>query len=379
MKEKTLATNTATPEVQIKANGDLSLKGTDRQEVSAATRYTANLTLRQEGEVIQVICLDDCSVSLPSGATVSVERVGGDSRVTNLTGALHMQKVGGDLALIEVGAVDIERVGGDCLAKDIQGSLNIQQVGGDFTGQAIQGAINLEKVGGDITLQGAGGAAEGRAGGDLRLGFANPQLPASNLRCGGDLELFIQPGSSGVFNINSNGEDIVLNLEGRHETIEERSYTLTLGTGGDTSTLQAGGDVIITDKTWTEDIISEFPDQPDMESLRQLDVEIDAHVERVTRRAEEAARRAEHRIQAAMNRMENANWGMDRGIRQNMLKGLEGLKNLDSLRGKPFGAPQPARDPVTDDERLMVLKMVQDKKISVEEAEKLLRAMEGKK
>jgi hypothetical protein len=214
---------------------------------------------------------------------------------------------------------------------------------------------------------------QARAGGDLRMGFTVPQLPANNLRCSGDLELFVQPGSRGVLNINSNSEDIVLNLKGKHESIEERNYTLTLGEGGDASTLQAGGDVIITDKSWTEDIVGDFPEQPDMESLRQLDVEIDAHVARVTRRAEEAARRAEHRIQSAMNRMENTNWGMEGTIRQNVLKGLEGRF------GRPFTPPQPPGDPVTDDERLMVLKMVQDKKISVEEAEKLLRAMEGRK
>jgi hypothetical protein len=34
--------------------------------------------------------------------------------------------------------------------------------------------------------------------------------------------------------------------------------------------------------------------------------------------------------------------------------------------------------PVSDDERLTILKMLQEKKISVEEAEKLLAALEGK-
>jgi hypothetical protein len=104
-----------------------------------------------------------------------------------------------------------------------------------------------------------------------------------------------------------------------------------------------------------------------------LDVDIDAHVARATRRAEEAARRAEHRIQSAMNRMENTHWGMGGRVGGDFMKGM----NLHM--GNPFTPPQPPRDLVTDDERLMVLKMVQDKKISVEEAEKLLRAMEGRK
>ena len=39
--------------------------------------------------------------------------------------------------------------------------------------------------------------------------------------------------------------------------------------------------------------------------------------------------------------------------------------------------PKPAA-PVSDDERLTVLKMLQEKKITIEEAEKLLAALEGK-
>ena len=44
---------------------------------------------------------------------------------------------------------------------------------------------------------------------------------------------------------------------------------------------------------------------------------------------------------------------------------------------RPAAPAQPA-EPVTNDERMMILKMVESKKISVEEAEKLLEALEGK-
>jgi hypothetical protein len=40
--------------------------------------------------------------------------------------------------------------------------------------------------------------------------------------------------------------------------------------------------------------------------------------------------------------------------------------------------PRPQSEPVTDEERLTILKMLQDKKISLQDAEKLLAALEGK-
>ncbi len=373
MKEKTLVTLTATPQVQVKASGDLALKGHERQEVSAVSRYTGNLTMRQEGDVLQIVCLDDCSLTVPTGSTIIIERAAGDARISNVTGSLKVQNVGGDLALFETGQVEIEKVGGDLLAHHLHGGFTIQQIGGDFTGDDIQGIINCGKVGGDIVLRQAGGSFEGRAGGDLRLGLVMTKLPVCNLRCGGDIQFFIPSGSSGVLNIISNGEDIQLNLGNDYKSIEERSYNLTLGEGGDQLTLQAGGDVTISDQPWTEEVIPDYADNMDMESLHQLDEEVSAHVERATRRAQEAAHRAEQRIQSAMNRMEQARWGTlgDR---------IHGrvMEKFNRKFGEPVDSPVPPHDAVTDEERLMVLKMVQDKKITVEEAEKLLRSMEGK-
>jgi len=43
----------------------------------------------------------------------------------------------------------------------------------------------------------------------------------------------------------------------------------------------------------------------------------------------------------------------------------------------PHG-PVPTGEPVSDEERLSILKMLQDKKITLEDAEKLLAALEGK-
>jgi hypothetical protein len=43
----------------------------------------------------------------------------------------------------------------------------------------------------------------------------------------------------------------------------------------------------------------------------------------------------------------------------------------------PRGVPTPPADPVSDEERMAILKMLQEKKITAEEAEKLLAALEG--
>jgi hypothetical protein len=46
-------------------------------------------------------------------------------------------------------------------------------------------------------------------------------------------------------------------------------------------------------------------------------------------------------------------------------------------KGVP-NAPIPASEPVSEDERMAILKMLAEKKITAEQAEKLLSALEGK-
>ena len=54
-----------------------------------------------------------------------------------------------------------------------------------------------------------------------------------------------------------------------------------------------------------------------------------------------------------------------------------GLGKTNPDRSASSAVP-PIDQPVSDEERLTILRMLQDKKISMEDAEKLLAALEGK-
>ncbi len=101
-----------------------------------------------------------------------------------------------------------------------------------------------------------------------------------------------------------------------------------------------------------------------------------SHLEAANRRAESAGHRASIKIEAAMRRAEAK-------ARAAEVRARRGQANLHVGIGRwnwdisPHG-PDQAAAPVSDDERLTILKMLQEKKISVEEAEKLLAALEGK-
>ena len=101
-------------------------------------------------------------------------------------------------------------------------------------------------------------------------------------------------------------------------------------------------------------------------------------LEAATRRAEATGQRASIRIEAAMRRAE----AKARAAEVRARRGQANMQaNVNIGRWKwdftPAGPVQTSA-PISDDERLTILKMLQEKKISIEEAEKLLAALEGK-
>jgi hypothetical protein len=88
---------------------------------------------------------------------------------------------------------------------------------------------------------------------------------------------------------------------------------------------------------------------------------------------EQATERAQRKIEAANRRIEQK-------VRDAERRG-RGKAALEIGRWNwnfsPKGVPIPPKQQVSDEERLAILKMLQEKKITSEEAEKLLAALEG--
>jgi hypothetical protein len=98
--------------------------------------------------------------------------------------------------------------------------------------------------------------------------------------------------------------------------------------------------------------------------------------ERATERAQERVRRAQERMEqkmaAAQRKMEYQSQAMERAARRGRHHVGMGIFTVPT-------SPRPASppgEPVKEEERLMILRMLEQKKITMEEAEKLLTALE---
>jgi hypothetical protein len=151
------------------------------------------------------------------------------------------------------------------------------------------------------------------------------------------------------------------------EDVTER--VVVLGDGSAKVTLNAGGDVRVSNRADAGESADEFG------NFAGINFDFSGLGDRINRRMEQASRRAQQKVEEAARRIERKTRESERHAHRHARVGMEiGRWNWDF---SPKGVPVPPAESVSEEERMSILKMLQDRKITAEEAEKLLAALEG--
>jgi hypothetical protein len=394
------------PLVHLKAYGSVQIFGIDENEVRCDIESPQLATLVEEDGQVFITANDSCDLYLPVSASIEIEKVMGSAKITRIKNKIEVTKVFGNLVLFDIdtavvekvggnfsvsktaGRVQVEKVagnltvedvdtficekiGGNCQVKNVSGSLDIQKAGGKFLGEAIGNLIGGTKIGGSFTARGIQLSGDLNVGGRIKLenvGFTNDQ----NTRAGGNIDVTLADGQKDfIFKLRSG--DARIRIKVQEDDIEHRgsTYEYQIGKGKMTVTLVAGGRISLMDQVdFHEEILGDLSDQFEFEESA-LDEMIRSRVNSATKMAEAKVKSAEIRLEQIRERLEK-----QRGI------DIDFGFGESEKRVRPPGTPIPpvkrsaGKKGATDEERLMILQMLQDKKISVEEAEILFRALE---
>jgi hypothetical protein len=355
MLKKTLAVRPNFKIVVTSSPGDLRLTGWDRDEVSAKTDGDT-LDLVLNGETVTINCDDDLILTVPQGAAVQIENADGDVAVRTLRGALSFGTVSGDLALREVGAVAIGTLEGDLSLRTSSGPISAAEVSGDVSIRDVKGNISLQSVEADLYLSGINGNVMAHVQGDASL-YLNPVAGmAINVSAEDDILLHLPANANATMTLSSDDPDDIQVQVPAAMISGKNPRSVILGDGSAVIKLEAEGDILVTSESGQWEDAAEFANFGEGWGMADLS-------DRINRRVQEATRRAQRQAEAAARRTE-----------QKMSQ--QGRRFSFNWGGQP-GHPMPPAEPVSDEERMAILKMLQDKKISAEDAEKLLAALEG--
>jgi hypothetical protein len=419
--DKQFATTSASPQIQLQISGDLRLKGQDEFVVMAKSDNPEDLSLEARDDQVVIRSSGNCSVRVPRAAVIQVQAVHGNANFKALEGELSVDIVNGDLDLRSVGRINIGTVNGNVSAKNVDGDLKIVQANGDVSMRGVQGDFTVTgKVSGNLTLSDIGGSATATADGNITLRLDPTPGHQYIFYCRGNVFCRLSEEASAEISVPK-ASQVMVDLPGIHASAPVQTpYALTLGEGDAKVTLSADGNVILDThapdwgmEDFDIDIGSEVEGMADAVSqqisqqvdlqMRMIEEQLNAqlaslsmrlsaakltedqarHIEerareasqRATERAQERVRRAQERMEqklaAAQRKMEYRAQAHERAARH----GRHAFSFNFPTAPTP---PTPMGEPVSEEERLVILRMLEQKKITMEQAEELLSALEGK-
>jgi hypothetical protein len=355
-----------TPKIWIdEIGGDISVVGWDGSEILIKAD-DEEIHLEQNGDQVRMTCRDDVSLRVPKGSSLTFTSIQGDAAIRGVSGSIEIKEITGDLSMREVGSVSIESIQADFSLKGARGNLYIKNASGDVSIRDVDGNVNIDSVADDLALRGARGNIKVNVGEDVVV-YLEPRDDGQYMVTAGDDILLVLPPSANA-TITMQGDEIDVEWPDTENDPEATERVVTLGSGAAKIMLRAGGDVRLTNQANAAESAEEFGNFAGLNfDWSGFGERISRQVERVTssaaKRAEEAARRAERHAERQARR-----W------RGNVKSGPWSWEFNSSGVPKP---PTPPSEPVADEERMAILKMLQEKKITSEQAEQLLRALEG--
>lgn len=360
------------PRLEIEAvGGDLRLSGREGTGLEAQAPDHGKLKLEERDGVLHLSCRSGCLVFLPQNTHVQAENVGGDARLTDMEAEVFIRKVGGDLALRRVGSASFELVGGDMQVKGIAGDLSVDVLGGDAVIQDVSGAVQLRSVGGDLILGNLHAKSKISVGGDISATIGFDAEGPIELSAGGDLACQLLEGVSAKLHLQAGGDlhlPVGLERDDSNEiVIEDGDQEIELIAGGDLS-VRMGTRETGAPEDFVGDILTEVDAKlAEMEArFSALGAGMDSFdADRIGERVRRAVRRAQRKTEQAELKARKAQAKI----------GKFNIPNI-SWAGTDLGAGA-GKQEATDEERLKILKMVEEGKISVDEAESLFKALEG--
>ncbi|MBP7999361.1 MAG: hypothetical protein KA314_01200 [Chloroflexi bacterium] len=339
-----------------------------------------------EGEV--VIGTADRDVVLRRTGNVTIGQVHHDLVIRDASGNIQVEQVNGDFSLRDVRDVVLGTVYGDFSGRDIDGRFIAKEIMGDMSLRGVAGDVNLGVIHRDTTLKGLEGLVNlAQSMGDVRLN--GPLSPGKHqLQCQRDLVLRWPEGSP--LTLTATAPKIVNRLELDDVNEENETVSGQIGEGGPVLFLTANRSVILkpsemVDEKWFKFAFDDNEFDVDMNfSMEDLGAKISGEVNKrmadVRQRMAQMSAEMEHRIGtefAGKFEAQAQHWAekAEKALSQ-AEKALKQNRQKAAAAATPASTPA-AKTPISPEEKLKILKMLEKGVITVDEANNLLTALEG--
>jgi len=397
------------PRITVDCMGNLNIKSSETNQVTIIMPNNEDtLVFDQDGDVIILTIKDNCRITCPPNSTLTLINTRGNLKVKDIVGAVNIGTVNGNTDLRGVGAVTLDTGYGNLRVKSSTGAVDVNDVSGNARVQTIAGPFKLGLLGGNLRAEGLmQGIIAEAVGADARLG--PPYTPGETYRLtvGSDLVVTLPDEPNLHFTITAGGQ-VKTNVPDLVLSKDNGSVTGSLGEGEAVLDATVGGSAVLRSSSEStsddrEDFNFDFDFDPEsfafledlgpmieatvnkavadmdvhlQEGLKYFDSdEFKAKMERV---AEKTRRVAERVGRQAEGVAERARRKAERAAERARMRADQAERRWQRASGQRSTHTPPSQQAPVDDtreERLRILLMVQEGKITADEAVSLLSAL----
>lgn len=376
------------PEIHIEQlNGSLRIKGWDRPEIRLDSDVSDTATVSQQNNTFTVKSNSGCLIRVPLDSALTIQQVNGEFMLKSIEGQVQVEKVNGQVMLKSVGAISIKVVNGNLNARNIEGSFTSERIGGNVVLHDVEGKINIDEVRGNLSVTGYTSGIEAYSLGNVNLHLDPESGTTSHFRSRANITCRLSPDTNADISLLSDAKQIRISAFGSQESLQVKEHNFSVGDGEGKITLEASGRVDFNipsqeDVDWAsefdfEENINSFAEDISQIVTEQIENQLDSlsiHMNTLSKNlaniGPSASDKTREKLELKRNQLERKLARMERKSEERSRK---------TARRIAYSASKPKSDPVSDEERQQVLKMLQNKQINVKEAELLLAALEGRK
>jgi hypothetical protein len=359
----------------VSCGGNLEIRGSSREETIIEFNDTDTVINENEG-AITIETDGSCVIRFPENGSVNIGDVDGSLQLKHALGSVIVASVDGSVSVRQVGPLAIGSV---------DGQVNIRNVNGSLTLEKAEGHVSVRDVAGEVVIAHVGGHFSGRnmaAGGRITNVDGNVAL-----RTG------VEEGTSLEFHADGNAdlsipEDanlrVIAHADGgvkansAFEIFEDgETFSAVIGNGEATITASAGGRIRIKTTTAFDPEDDTMVDLEDFnlrldEVFNQIDASFMSFEPALDALPHRVRSRVSRKLEAARQRVEDAQKSVSKTV-------VSAQRDLgDQGWGTPPADGIQRSEPIAEQERMAVLQMLEQGTITVQEAEMLISALEGK-
>lgn len=374
MYKRTIQTS-GSPHITIEeCRGNLTVRGSAEEKITLLVHADEEeLELDWQDETLSLVLPDHATVACPSETTLTVGEALGNLNLDGVEGQITLTSVHGNASVRAVGPVDLQEILGNFTARDIKGDLTGQDVKGNARVQGVDGKLTLQEVSGNLTAEGLeGGLSVQKVRGNVRL---RPPFAAGatyKLSAGGNLTVFVPENASLRValrpGVQVNSRVAGLELKRTNGVVEG-----TIGAGEATLEAAAAANISLRPAEAPE----AFEVGADLEGLSaQIEWQVNEAVAKMTSRLEETLGQVDSAaVRERVDRAtEQARRKAERAAERARMRAERAERRWRRASGQP---PRSQPEPASEEERLRVLRMVEEGRITPEQASELLAALEG--